>query len=448
VSQWQRVETLFAAALQRPPAERGSFVRAACADDADLERDVASLLANHDSGSFAPWAAGAADRLLEHTARLAPRTRLGPYEVVSFVAAGGMGAVYRARDTRLGRLVALKLLATGPGSAPQHLQRFVREAQAASALNHPHICTIYDVGTEPPSIAMELLEGETLQQRLARGPVEGDGFVDLSLQLADALVAAHSAGIVHRDIKPANIFLTTYGPKILDFGLAKLIPALFTAGVSRQPARPGAGPLTDPGVAVGTIAYMSPEQLRDEDLDARTDLFSLGLVLYEMAVGRAAFSGATPAALSGAILHEPPTPPSRVRHQVAAPLEQIILKALEKDRDVRYQSAAELRGDLKGLKRNSESAIAASSSNALAAMTFIRSHRGLAVILGLAAALVLGFAAASVIDRQPQTVAGWLHDAEVVQLTGSGNASPAGFPPNGCIVFVVLADRRRRRRHA
>src|SRR2546425_5249479 len=265
-----------------------------------------------------------------------------------------MGDVDRAHDSRLDRFVAIKVLRQGAMAGPQASERFQREARAASALNHPNICTVYDVGTDPPFLAMELLDGETLQQRLTRGPLDMPQVVEIGLGVADALDAAHSRGILHRDIKPANTFVTARGPKVLDFGLAKsAAPA--GALVSVGPTRSADALLTDEGVTVGTVAYMSPEQLRGEPLDARTDLFSLGLVLYEMATGRPAFTGATSAIISGAILHEDPVAPREVRGDLPARLDDTILKALEKNREDRCQTAAELRADLRRLKRDLDS---------------------------------------------------------------------------------------------
>jgi eukaryotic-like serine/threonine-protein kinase len=286
---------------------------------------------------------------------LQPGTRLGPYSVVSALGSGGMGEVYRAEDTRLHRVVAVKTLSEKLEASPQAIERFEREARAAAALNHPNICTIYDVGTDPPFIAMELLEGETLQQRLSRGPLDVATAIDVTLGLVDALETAHDKGILHRDIKPANVFLTPRGPKILDFGLAKAVPNVAMHGVTEKPTRPPDATLTAEGTAIGTVAYMSPEQLRGRPLDAKSDLFSLGLVLYEMVTGRPAFTGETSAVLAAAILQERPVLPRHVRDDVPEKLEEVILKTLEKDPRDRTQSAAELRADLRRLKRELES---------------------------------------------------------------------------------------------
>ncbi len=283
---------------------------------------------------------------------LPPGVRVGPYEIVDAIGAGGMGEVYRARDIRLDRDVAIKVLPAAWSADRDRLRRFAQEARAAAALNHPHICTLYDVGTgemgQAPFIAMELLEGETLQQRLTRGPLEIDRVVADGIGLADALEAAHRKGILHRDLKPSNIFLTANGAKILDFGIAKTAPSE-DAGV--QPTRSKEAPLTAPGSMIGTVAYMSPEQLRGETLDARSDLFSLGLTLYEMATGRPTFTGATASVLSAEILRAQPLPPRQLRPELPLTLEQIILKLIEKDRELRCQTASELRSDLKRLQR-------------------------------------------------------------------------------------------------
>ncbi|MBV9501203.1 MAG: serine/threonine-protein kinase [Acidobacteriaceae bacterium] len=361
------------------------------------------------------------------------------YRIIEKLGGGGMGVVYRAEDLSLGRDVALKFLPEEVVHDRVALERFVREAHAAAAINHPNICTVYEIGEHEgsPFLAMEMLEGQTLKHRIGNKPVPIDSLLSWAIQICDGLEAAHSRGIVHRDIKAANLFITARGQaKILDFGLAKLAITGRQVRAACIPERTETAAieiLTTRGTTAGTPGYMSPEQTRGEELDTRTDLFSLGIVLYELATGRMPFQGKTSAAVMVAILHETPMPPSQISPELPLKLEEIINKALEKDRDVRYQHAADLRADLKRLKRDLDPG-QASSTPSIRAHPARRKPRWAAAI-GVAIAIITAAAIGSVITRpppQPRILA-------TTQITDDGRAKVAYVTDGARLYYTASA---------
>ncbi len=439
---------MFNDALELPAEHRAAFL-AACCDDEKLRAEVEAILEhNQRAGSFLEESP--AQRLVADLTANPATPRFSSGEIISgrfriagFLGRGGMGEVYKAEDTRLHRLVALKFLPQGVAGDSQSLSRFQREAEAASALNHRNICVVHDLGEQNGRafIAMEFLEGRTLKDVILGGPLELERVLDIGAQVADGLDAAHSKGIIHRDIKPENIFIISRGDaKILDFGLAKLQREGLAA--TDDDIAGEAVEITQHGAAMGTAAYMSPEQTRGEKLDTRTDLFSFGLVLYEMATGRRAFTGATAAIIFASLLKETPAPPSAINPAIPLALDKIISKALEKDRALRYQHAADIRQDLERLKTHSERNPAL-ASGALNPGWFQESHPVTkprlrvppwAVIIGLMVCLLSAGLLVWTRNRRPATPT----HSEYTQLTylSDSATSPALSPDGHMLAFI------------
>jgi eukaryotic-like serine/threonine-protein kinase len=439
---WQQIRELLYSALQLEPAQRPAYLERYCSSDPTLRKDVDSFLAaEHELRTSFLESPALAQAVLGRVSgplpAQVPGAKLGRYEIVALLGAGGMGEVYRARDTQLPRTVAIKVLPAHLSSDLARKQRFEREAHAISSLQHPHICTLYDVGHQEGTdyLVMEYLEGETLAARLTKGALPLQQTLRYGIEVADALDAAHHRGIVHRDLKPGNIFMTAHGEsKVLDFGLAKLEEEAMPA--AEVPTVTSRAVLTSTGMAVGTVAYMSPEQSRGESLDARTDLFSLGAVLYEMATGKLAFPGKTSALVFKAILDEAPPAPTLLNPALSQHFDEIIGKALEKDRDLRYQSAAELRADLNRLSRETTSGKTASFQTGPSKPT----RRGL--VYAAAALATVALLAVGLLIYRSQNASPVVPSSEWVQLTNfvDSATSPALSPDGRMLAYIRGPD--------
>ncbi|HKS09245.1 MAG TPA: protein kinase [Pyrinomonadaceae bacterium] len=469
---WQQVKEIFNSAINYRPEERGVFISQACDGDEDLRSEVESLIASHErSGEFIdePAFANAATLFANDNAELKPGQTIGTYEVLSFISRGGMGEVYLAEDKRLGRKVALKLLPSSFTKDDDRLRRFEQEARAASALNHPNIITIFEIREAGSShvIATEFVEGETLRSRLSRTPLTVTEALDIAIQVADALAAAHKAGIIHRDIKPENIMLRPDGyVKVLDFGLAKLNEQASPAVAAEAPT---IQVRTGSGIVIGTAGYMSPEQARGVSVDNRSDIFSLGAVIYEMLARRKPFEGDTPSDTLAAILKTEPPSLSRLIPGVPSELTRIVTKCLKKDREERYQVVKDLWLDLKALRQELEfqksrggvtgasagvgeptAFFSAPHSTAeltggtgerpVSPMLPMRSRRfGAGFVIALLVFVLAAIGVYKLLNRENTVAHFW--DVQLARLTNSGNAIDATISPDGKYILYVLSDR-------
>jgi len=456
VDRWHRIEEIFQKAVQRDRADREAFVRDACGSDPELRREVWSLVANDDDASDdqVPWAAAVAVQLMTARRSLEPGTEFGPYRIEGFLAAGGMGEVYRARDTRLDRIVAIKVLPAELASDRQFRERFDREARVISQLDHPHICRLYDLGEQNASttagqavayLVMQYLEGETLEQRLKRGAVPLPQALQYAVQMADALATAHRAGIVHRDLKPGNIMLTRTGATLLDFGLAKAVgPVSAAANLSTLPTTPSG--LTAQGTILGTFQYLTPEQLTGREADARTDIFALGAVMYETLSGRKAFAADSHAGLIAAILKDDPPALSIVQPLVSPLVDHVVRRCLAKDPEERWQAASDVMRELQWIA-DAPSASATDEASGRSALHRWRIFSVAVIVLVAVAAVIARFWGAGPVASASLTFTVAPPEGATFVTPGGPVGQPwlALSPDGKVLAFVALSPDGRQR---